>query len=546
MGTKKLDPAEKARRARQRAEMQEKARESARSAKLAAGLGKKGKKATAEPAGELLGRMASRFADPSGASDVAQSGTLADPIEARGSVVEDYEIVGELSPEERDTVTVFDAADPAFTGDAKVIGANVYKYDPAVFTYPKWDRMPGNPALRVLTVLDGEWPTWDDPCSFESGRWGEESHGVFLWHVEAIEEGDDAGPEEWRVRHHLPPDRARIGVPLSLEGLSEAYNVLVNVIDDAGDETPAAMYRGAPVAPEDAQLALDAATWDDPIEVTLYGRMAFVWTAPEVRRNDGSTDPAEPFEKWDTPPTAEEDGEPFGESPGWFTQMMDGTKGNGTPITSSLPDDMKKLRDNADGSIDAQQDDGSWKRIYTPTMPSNYGKNGEMFDDSLVRAPDRPPGYCPTITLGAPGLYAITRRALSKNADRIEKLASDTKREGFERQAREMIGDAKAIREDILPHFGGEQELPLAEFADVERAVAAAFSGVISVNASSREAAKLLEAMIADRVAKFVILVAERAFHAGEQAREFTAETFALRSVSRLFEADSKGGGDDA
>jgi hypothetical protein len=518
MGTKKLDPAEKARRAQER----ERAREKG-----------KGKKAV----------------------EVAQSGTLADPIEARGAVVEDYEIVGELSPEdaqpsapldtERDGVLVFDAADPAFTGDEKVIGANVYKYDSGAFSYPQLlDGAPWAPDEKVLTFLSGEPPTWNEPIAFDSGQAGEEGHKVYLWHADAIEDGDDAGPDEWRVRHHLAPDRARIGTPISLDGLLDVYKVRVHDIDSAGDEVPTAMYRGAPVAPEDALATLDAATWNDPLTVTLYGRTAYLWTSPAGQDHAGAWE-AETVEIWDVPPTSDASGDAFDAvADHWFVQMMDGTKGNGSPIVSSLPDDVGKLRDNADGSIDAQQDDGSWKRIYTPTKPSNYGKNGEMFDDSLVRAPDRPPGYCPTITLGAPGLYAITRRALAKNADRIEKLASDTKREGFERQAREMIGDAKAIREDILPHFGGEQELPLAQFDDVERAVAAAVSGGLSGNARSPEAAKLLEAMIADRVAKFVILVAERAFHAGEQAREFTAETFALRSVSRLFEADSKGGDD--
>lgn len=162
---------------------------------------------------------------------------------------------------------------------------------------------------------------------------------------------------------------------------------------------------------------------------------------------------------------------------------------------------------------------------------------------TLVDELPAPPTSLPTIELPTAHHFAITRKAIEERQAELKKLASKTDAEGYPREARTIRSDAQALEEDVLPKFAQQGELPMATQADVASGIKDAIRGpifkhvLVTDDEGEVDHRTELRDAIGDKMARYVLDVAGRAFNAGMQARETTPESLAVKGLPALYES---------
>lgn len=179
-------------------------------------------------------------------------------------------------------------------------------------------------------------------------------------------------------------------------------------------------------------------------------------------------------------------------------------------------------------------------RKFPFTKKPKAKKPGDARQTSVVDELPEPPQGLPTIDLPTAHHYALLRTALQGRAGDLDTVAKKVETEGYPREARVVRMDAAAIREDILPQFERQMELPMATQRDVASGIKSAIQGpifkhvLLDDESEVDHRAELGEA-IGERVAAYVLQVAEKAFAAGVQAREATPEALCVAALSAFY-----------
>lgn len=142
---------------------------------------------------------------------------------------------------------------------------------------------------------------------------------------------------------------------------------------------------------------------------------------------------------------------------------------------------------------------------------------------------------------------ALTRHALATHADDLDGVSKKVKEAGYDREARTISADAGAIRQGILPRFGGQTEIALVSPAALEEQIANAikveiyrmFDGLDDPQArisaaGMRGRRDRLVTILGSRLTAHAQELATAAWNAGYQARTLTSEVLAAGCVGTL------------
>lgn len=160
-------------------------------------------------------------------------------------------------------------------------------------------------------------------------------------------------------------------------------------------------------------------------------------------------------------------------------------------------------------------------------MASSSEASLSLMDD------DRPQKALSPITLASRHDHSLVVQAIEHRLDDLGKLSKKAADEGYASIARTVDADASALREQVLPHFREQRELPLDTFDNVLAALEAYLGStsreVLTVEGEDRDQA-IIHAC-AQRVARAVIEAAERGLWAGMAARGNSPQSIAIRSI---------------
>lgn len=105
----------------------------------------------------------------------------------------------------------------------------------------------------------------------------------------------------------------------------------------------------------------------------------------------------------------------------------------------------------------------------------------ELLDDTVTLndALGLTPSEKPTVTFGTRRDVGLVVQALTARTDDLDKLAKKAEDEGYAREARSVRDDLETIKQQILPQFRGQTELPLESAQSVQAAIANALRSVV-------------------------------------------------------------------
>ena len=130
--------------------------------------------------------------------------------------------------------------------------------------------------------------------------------------------------------------------------------------------------------------------------------------------------------------------------------------------------------------------------------------------------------------------------ALEDRAGAIESLAKKAKDEGYHRISRELQADADMIREDLLPGFREQREIPLAGPEEAQAAIASYITATVHAGIAQKETPELLVERIAKRIAPAFNKVYEQGFSVGISNRFDEPEYAVVRACAKAATAEAK------